>query len=413
MPPSSAMEASGMLERILKRRIGDIFFYAAYLVLLIKRIMEVSGLFSLSEISDNTLIIVFFIFFLLKLSTQKFTLSKLCFFGILFAIIFVSCINARYFTPLFGCCLIIAIQGIDLSKLIKVSCYSKAVILLIHIVAYVTSNGLYEVTNKIIRDGRIRHAFFIGHPNTFSFFLTWTIIEYIFVYYEKIRLRHIIIIWLIELLCYRFTDSNSGMIVLSLVCVFVLCEKYTKRVFRIVSSAVIKYGHALLSIFFIVFIRIYPALDGKARATWEAINVFFNGRTLFGAQAIDVYGITFFGRTIRFPEKVFWQGNWMDTGGMTIFDNYYIGHYILFGTVILVLISVSFFALSKKMENKERIVIIAFIFYGVMEAYITTFTFCFALLIIGRYFYDPVNQTTDSSGTLKEETLPLWKRRSA
>jgi len=402
-----------MFKQALKTPLGDALYIAAFEVILLKHILDATALYSRPEAFNNVLIVVFFALIVPKLILQKYTIKSLFLLGVLTIVVCVSCLSGRFSTLIYGYFLIIAIQGVDFTKLIKVSCYSKVAILLFHVISYIIAYSLFGVTGSIVRGGRVRHAFFIGHPNTFTFIMTWTLLELIFIHYKKIRLIHLIAAWIIVFISYQFTDSNSGIMVFSVVFVLMLCDKYLNVAVTAILTAMTKFGHIIFSLFFLIYVWIFPTLTGVAREVWLAINEFFNGRTLFGSYAMSTYGTTLFGRRIHFPPKVYWQGFWIDFGEAIHFDNYYLGQYVLFGILNLILISLAFFVFSKRMENREKIIIIAFIFYGMMEAYVTTGAYCFALLIIGKYIFDPKRKTIVSSNTINEEHVPLWKRKSA
>ena len=400
-----------MLSSSFEMPIGDALYIAAFEMIMLKHMLDISALFSAPYALDRTLIALFFVFVITKIILQKYSLKSLCLLGILSIIVLSSNMNGKFYTFIYGYFLVIAVQGIDFSRFIKVSCYSKTVIILLHVIAYIVSTVLFGVSGTVLRDDRIRHAFFIGHPNAFTFVFTWTLFEYIFVYYENMRFIHFIPFLTLVGLSYHFTDSNSGVMVFSVVFLLVLCDKYLKKAFEVISAVTVRFGHTVLSILFLVFACIYPMLTGAARELWLTIDTFFNGRTHFGAYAISQFGITFFGRKLRLPEKVYWLGFWLDNSGAVPFDNYYLGHYMAFGFLNLLLISFAFFIFCKRMENKEKIIIIAFILYGAMEAYAATVAYCFALLIIGKCIFNPKSKTMESSNITDEETIPLWKRK--
>ena len=212
-------------------------------------------------------------------------------------------------------------------------------------------------------------------------------LEYIYIHYKKIRPVHLLLLWFVEIISYQFTDSNSGVIVLSLSVLSVLCERYYKNFFASLSAKIIKYGHILFSLIFLELIIIYPSLSGAAKTAWETINTFFNGRLLYGAYTYDTHGLTFLGRFINFPDKVYWNGHWMDLVSVIVFDNYYLGQLVLFGTVSLIMISLALFIVEKDLESRDRIILISYIFYGIMEAYVITLVYCFALMVVGKYLH--------------------------
>ena len=108
----------------------------------------------------------------------------------------------------------------------------------------------------------------------------------------------------------------------------------------------------------------------------------FTGRLLFGAVAYDEKGFSLIGKLVEFPEKQYWNGHWID--GM-IFDNSYIWLFISYGVVYLILISLAFIVYSRYMTNLEKIYVVAYALYTLMEIYVINTALVFPLLIVGYY----------------------------
>lgn len=371
--------------------IDKIIFYFAYICFFLKYLFDSSTLLQRPKIADSFLILVFLLLIAFKLILQEYTPSHLLIIGAIFAVIAYSCMKAKNNNIyLMSCLCVISMQNIDLKKIVKLSCILKSAALITHITSYILISALNPSSIQFYYRGEVtRASFFLGHANMFSFVLTWAIFEIIFLNYENLNIYHMLICWGVSIFFYFFTWTNTGIIIFSVVTFLILAEKCRPVFFERTAAQVVKFGYAVCSVFSISSAVFYPQMSEQVKNIWNSLNKFMSGRLLYGAFAYDVYGYTIFGRSINFPAKSFWKSHWIDT---ILFDNVYLAYFILSGVVNLVLISVIFFLIAEKTENKEKIFIIAFIFYGIMEVYVMTAVYCFVLLIIGKYIFNGKTQ---------------------
>lgn len=394
-----------MAYSIEKQKMQEKIVIIAYSLLVVKAILDTTQLLQRPETVDTMLIVVFIVLIGYKLINQTYTRLGIILF-VLTTILFVySSISVNYFSLFNSYLLISAVQDIDIKKILKVSIWTKGLILSLHISAY---GLLYLLGSSMIatvyRNGVQRHNFFIGHPNLFAAYLVWTCIEIIYVYYEHIKKSHLGLIWLINMIFYGFTNSNTGIIVLTVVIIMVIIDKNDWRLFNKFLSGASKYGFAFFSLMFPIIIIIYIKIDGILLVLWIGLNNALTGRLLYGAYAYDTYGFSVLGRSISFPTKTYWKGHWLDE---IYFDNSYVWLFIIFGIVYLLIISIAFIMIESETTNIEKIIIVGFSLYGIMEAYIVNIAICFPLILIGKYIYK------QKKSVIKNQILvedPLWKQ---
>ena len=186
----------------------------AFVVLSIKNVLDSSHLFSRPEWLDTLFLLTFFACMGWKFFLQRYTVKSLIItgvFGLLFAYISV---RMSYFFLLFSFCGIAGMQDVDLKKVLRFTSITKILMILLHVIPYlVTLVILPEQIVYVYREGVQRHYFYIGHPNTFSMYVGWTLLEFTFAFYESISTIGLVIFWLINFVVYRFTDSNTSIIV--------------------------------------------------------------------------------------------------------------------------------------------------------------------------------------------------------
>lgn len=392
------------MEQIVnKQKLPETAFILAFVIFIIKNILDSSSLVTRPGIVDDLLVLVFLILILYKLFTQTYSKIGLLFMGVSGVICLYSSLTLKYFSLLCSFLCICAVQNVDIRKVLKISARTKIIILAVHVIAYIFLYCLKpEVITFVYRNGLRRHYFFLGHANLFTGYLTWACLELLYVYYKKIRNWHLLLMWVVSIIFYQFTDSNTGTIVLTAIILMTLIEKKNIKSFNKGLSFLSKYGFALVSIFFPFITILYTRLNIPLLSEfWKRLNEGLTGRLLYGAYAYDTYGFTVLGRRIGFPEKVLWRGHWIDN---IIFDNSYLWLFIQFGIIHLVVLSISFFLIERRTSNIEKMLIIIFTFYGIMEAYVVNVIICFPLLFIGKYIYLR-NKTNRQS--LTEDRL--WK----
>jgi len=188
---------------------------------------------------------------------------------------------------------------------------------------------------------------------------------------------------------------------LGVVTVLIALDKLGKGVFDGLITITAKYGYIVFAALCVFLTTVYTRLDGTPRKMWDALDGFLTGRLWYGAYAYDFFGPTFFGRTLSgIPEKIFWQNRWQDA--FYTFDSYYLGNLYIYGIINLVLTGIALVAFCRKMDTREKIIIIAFSVYAIMEAYVTNVVVCSALFIIGKYIYSGVRTRTSETQEVLE-----------
>lgn len=388
---------------------SDRLIVFAYIALVLKFMFSTSTLIPWPGVV-NTLAEGLFLFFVVwKLALQRYAIPQLLCVGAVLALCAYSSVNANYSSPLLSLLLLFGLQDVDLRYVLRAGYSLKALIIFIHVVCYI---GLVILMpDRIVYSYRgelERHFFMLGHPNLFSAYVLWTGLEYLYVNYEKVRGRHIVVFLLSNLVFYPFTGSRTGLYTTIVVAVLLIINEAGSRLFGKILLVVSKYGFAVCSVLSVVLTVLYsPSLSGRAKTMWLALNSLLTGRLVFGAYGYHTFGYTWLGRTLSIPPKVVYNGHWMDG---VIFDNSYQWLFVVYGSVFLILLSLAFFLTAPRMSNVERIVVIAYILYALMENYIVNVVVCFPLLLLGKYLYAPRLRQAESMP--KERETPLWKRKS-
>jgi len=383
----------------------ELLFYFAFFMFVLKYTFDYSSILARNELLNSLLAGLCVAASIAKIALQRYTIKRLALTFTLCAVVGYSSYISVNNLFLYSFLLTIAVQDIDIERVIRVSFYTKIASIvfhvLIYIVVFITDQ---ESINFVFRGGSSgvpRHFFFMGHANTFSAFLLWSSIDYIFLNYKKLNVFHLAVIWIVNLSFYAFTFTNTALLLLGAVTVLVALDKLGKGVFDKMITVTAKYGYTVFAALCAFLTAIYASLDGALRTMWDAFDRFMTGRLWYGAYAFDFFGPTFFGRTLSgIPEKIFWQNRWQDA--FYTFDSHYLGNLYCYGIINLVLTGLALIILCRKMETREKIIIIAFSIYAISEAYVTNVVICSAMFIIGKYIYSGIPEKTSKQGKLRD-----------
>lgn len=381
------MNSISLAERNLKNRQNFIqmLYTCALILLAYKNITDSSVIMKKPDIVDNLIIMAFTGIIGVKLVTQRYTYAKFVISICLFCLCVYTCIKCYYFYLYFTALLFIGIQDVELEKALNVVWKFKAFLISIHVIAY-TANYLsnpYSVPYSY-RNGVQRMTFYQGHANTFSMYICWISMEYLYSNFKKLTPLKLGVVWFINYFFYIFCDSNTALTIVTAACILIsltLIKRNFAKYYEFLIKIFSKYLYAFLSIFFVTIIIGF--VNGYFSGIFETLNNLFTGRLLYGAVAYDLKGLSFFGKVAEFDQKIYWNGYWID--GM-IFDNCFIWMMICYGIVYLVLISLAAIIFNSRMDIRDRIFIILYTLYTIMEAYVMNAAICFPLLIFGMYF---------------------------
>ena len=372
-----------------KYMLGKLLFYAAFFSFALKYTLDYSGLIPVRpEMLNSMLVAASISCSMAKILIQRYTLPRLFFTMAICVVIGYSSLVSTNNNFLMGFLLIVGMQDIKLESVIKAALFVKVLSMFVHVVSYIfvfftNPEAIVFVFRAGV--GIPRHFFFMGHANTFMAFLFWSCLDYIYLRYKKINVLDMAAIWIIILLFYTFTLSNTSIITLTIITVLIFLDKAGKVLFDKLLTVLAKYSYLLFSILFTILVVIFIYLDGPLLDFWHTLNTALTGRLWLGAHAYHTLGPTILGRPDIAPTLVFWHGRWFNT--MTVFDNHYIGNLVSYGIINLVLTSVVFIVFCSKLENREKLIIIAFSFFAIMQNDVTNLIVCSGLFIVGKYLY--------------------------
>lgn len=367
-------------------------YTVAFVDLSVKMILDSSSLYARPEWLDTVFLLVFFACIGWKLMLQRYTKPLLFatgIFGVLFAVV---SFRMNYFYLLFTFCGVAAAQDIDFKKLFRYTSITKILFILAHVIPYiVTAMVTPEEIDYIYRNGVQRQYFFLGHPNTFSMYVGWAVLEFIYAFYEQLGRRHLIILWVVNYIVYLFTDSNTSLIVITICFIGFLSERAKPDIAYKILKPLSSWLFAVCAVFFSVITICFTSMPAPLKGLYLILNEFFTGRLMYGAFAYEHFGIAWLGNPrVGLTQTTFFEGVWVDK---LIFDNSYIYLLVYYGAIFLPIFSLAFILTGRDKKhdlkrNVENVLLIGYSFYAIMEQYAINAVLCFPILFVGKRIFE-------------------------
>ena len=386
---------------VIKHRenIGELLLLSAFFLYSIKYIFDFSGIFIRNEMLNSVLVLASYGLVMAKIIFfQNYTLKRIILTAAVVSVLVISSSRGTNNHFQMGLFFLLAMQNTDLRKIIKLGLRIKATVIIIHVVWYIF---IYITDPSVITfsyragAGLPRHYFFMGHANTFSAILLWASFEYIFLKYDKLRLIDMLAVWAISILFFIFTSSYAVMVILFVTTVLIMFDKIGRQFIDKLLTFVARFSYIFFAGLFAFLSAVYTRLDGSAKELVESLDSLMTGRLWPGAYAHEVYGFTLMGRWIRPITAFYWHDSWRQL--YVPFDNNYLANLYHYGIIHLIVTAIALIALSRKMETREKIIIIAFSFFAIMQGEVTNPAVCFVLFLIGKYIYK------EKSDVIKED----------
>lgn len=336
----------------------------------------------------NVVILLVFIYKILFL--QKYSLSQI----FISIIVGLACLFTDLRTNMFQLVpdflLILASQDITIKTIIKIIYKVEAIIISIHVaiypLMYIFHRDALEFSIRGVSDNdKMRHQLLLSHANIAGMMILWTILGYLYVEFDNLNRKNIIFAWLIYFFSYLFTDSNSGFLILTFVTIILLIKKSDDKHIDNIVTFLSRYLFIILTVFFDLLMIIFPYTSGISREIWLNLDRFFTGRLKYGAFAFYKGGFALIGRPLSMSDMEYWQGFWFSGFGC---DNAYMWFSVCYGLFFLIIIGFLFWKYSQNATFEEKLIIISYSLYTMMELYITYIYFCFAILVIMKYVWN-------------------------
>ena len=314
----------------------------------------------------------------IKIINVRYRKSELKNIGIILLIGIINYIVGKETTILFTAIAIATLKDIDIKKILKIMFFTRVIAFIIVIISSllgIIPNNAIEFYREGIGFVK-RMTFGYSHPNLTQASFVLIAVLYVYNYYEKIDLKRVVVLELLNYLIYYFTVSRSGFFILSIFLVYVYLMKRIKRVN--------KNSKRLLNatlFFSILFSFIVASLYGKNTIV-NKMNTILTGRITYMSETIKNYQIPFFS-TNKYNNILFDNG---------YFDLIYNGGLLAFAWYMYNQVKTNKI-LAKNNLEKEIIVTLFLLIYCITESYYASIIMNISLVFFAYYiFSSPISE---------------------
>lgn len=224
--------------------------------------------------------------FLLKIALDKYTKREII---VIFLLLIGSILSLRASSDMrvvWFALVICASKRIDFNRIVKYSLRTMFGCCLAFFTLYFCGiiEGAYIISEK-----GLRLSFGLGHPNMCSAYYGLIVIQYIYIHFEQMKVRHLLLFALGALPIYLGTKSNTGLLVTILALVFVFIIKVLPA--KQFNTKIIVIG--LLG--GITFFTFAPIFYNKSLSILDEM---MTGRLHQANYYYEIYGIHIFGSDI-------------------------------------------------------------------------------------------------------------------
>lgn len=363
--------------------------YIGLFLMIIKVFVPLSKILPQSALVDNILSLASAGILALDIIQQKLDTKRLVVYGVVTILaLYTSSITGQY-GFLITVIAILAIAGRDFDKIIYFIYHWELLLFVAHTIIALVWNFLPETSIVQSISGVMRFNFGFGHPNTFSAYLFNLIIMWVWLNYNRITNKHIVLVFLLGIVNYTFTRTRTSTLDIVIFCILIMLAKHfaDSAVLSSVSKLIVPVCAGVVLILIVQFPTGNPVV--------LLIDNILSARIRLGSYAYYHYGLTAFGQSVSFTDVV-WDSVWR-LNGLT-FDCTYTSLMVMQGVVWLVILSVGFFLLGCKKDNRISISIIVWALYAVTEVHGMNGFLCFPILLLALLL-KPTNKMKKMSQT--------------
>lgn len=381
-----------MNEKIKKG--GELCFWIAVIIELIVVIIDKSAY---TNPYESLLFRLTFLLFVIKILTTKYSGREWLCIAVVGAVAVISYLTNGKDEAVRAVALVAACKGIDLKKLLKLVLFvtlSGAIVLFALSAFGIFGN--FSVTadfGRGVNGAEIvekRYCFGMGHPNAFQCMLFMMTTLVLYLYQEKMKLYHFVILFLANVASYLFTDSNTSFLVAAITIAGVMIMKYCK----ILQNSKVIYGLGAVAFIAVVTFSIYGAFVGDNTEFMHEFDRMLNGRFKY-AYIIEN------ARLVNW--KLFaMPGNeeFFDQGFIRLFYWYGIIPAITYCMLNLYLIWIAW----RKRDYTLLVIVVAYAVLSLMEAHLVSVYLLrnYLLLWLGCCWYEPLKDDKIEEGKRNE-----------
>lgn len=376
-----------MQEKINK--LGNLCFWIA---LIIECIIVMIDKSAYTNPWEGQLFRLTFLLFCIKVITTRYSKKEWIVIAIVGVLVSISYLINDKDEVVRAAVFVISCKNIDVKKILKVVLgitLAGSVILFI-----LAASGTFGDMTMTANFGRgpypgiveTRYCFGMGHPNAFQCMVYMMIVLFLYIYIDKMRWVHFVLLLLIDVITYHYTDSNTAMIVIGATIIGAVIMKYVPPLKDM--KWVYCLGAILVLIFFI-FSVIGSHLGNDTPFMYD-LDQILNGRFQY-AHMIEnarVENWTLFSNSTNteffdqgFIRLFYWYG--IIPGAMYVLANLYL-----------------IYQSYQKRDYMLLIIVVGFSLFSLMEAHLISVYILrnYLFVLLGYYWYQPFEMVEKKNG---------------
>lgn len=256
---------------------------------------------------------------------------------------------------------IIAAKNIKFNEIVKYDFKLRSLFIIIVVLLYVLNltNDYYMYRE----DGTIRSSMGFAHPNTFAIYIFLLCSEFLYLNYEKLKLRHYIIVVIISFLLDYFTDSRASVLSIILLLLVVIVSKVTSN--KVIENKLVKNFMPYTFIFFTIISIILCFMYNPGNKVIKVIDSALTGRIRLANEFLEEEPISLFGKDLKLVGEQKAKEKGIEP---RVLDNAFIKVILQYGIVNYILLAIMFYiAIAHALKEKNyaySIVLTIFIIRG-------------------------------------------------
>lgn len=249
------------------------------------------------------------------------------------------------------------------------------------------------------------HKFGFSHANAFALIVTWMIFERVYLYFDKIKTRHIVAVAFSGPLVFYLTACDTAMYVL----VFATIVLALGRV-RVIEKLIgfgAKIVFPVMAVINALFIYLYA--DGTSRIHEFLLDLdkALSARIREAAQLYSIYDATLFGQSVDLGGEVPYDSYYRIT--TLICDGLFSYLFVCFGFASTIILTVMIYYTAKKGSKRDWIMIFIYTMYAIIESHGLNAYLAFPILLYQCNFFKSFNKIdkgkTDTINVREREVL--------
>lgn len=352
----------------------------------IKTGLDISVLLQLNTYLDSFLIIAGLAMFIIAILQQGYTGTVLLKYAAITVISLYSTFLSDQSVIIITVITILAVRQTDLTEVIRKIRIWASVFLVMHLLCY-TVLLIFGDAEFFALDGqgRLRASFGFIHANMFSIYLFNIILAWVWENYERLKIKHLIVIAIIETVSFFLTDSRTSYICVLILLFMLFLKIKGKGKLKVIH----KMAYIIVPFLASVFLLLYN-LWLKGNVVAYIVDNMLTGRIKLGAYALSSYGLTIWGQKMDYG-LLAWTSEW-NLNYFTL-DCTYTSMWTNIGWIWILILSVCFFLLARKKCLKISIFIIIWALYAISEVHGLSAYLCFPILLITLLFSSKNNSS--------------------